>query len=154
MYNRIIIMGRLTRDPELKTTQSGISACRISVAVDRQFANKSGEKEADFFEVQFWRQSAEFVSKYWTKGKLILVEGWLQNNNYTDQSGVKHYTNVIVADRVQFCGDKQNGGNYTPATQQTAQASTAQAAPAAQNSVALGSLDEFEDILSDGDTPF
>ena len=120
MYNRIILMGRLTRDPELKTTQSGISMCRFSIAVDRAYS-KGQEKQTDFFDITAWRQTAEFVSKYFSKGKCILIEGKLQNNNYTDQNGVKQYRNAIIADNVAFCGDKSGGqqnGQQAPPAQQ------------------------------------
>ena len=122
MYNRIILMGRLTKDPELKTTQSGVTMCRFSIAVDRAYS-KGQEKQTDFFDITAWRQTAEFVSKYFSKGRMILVEGKLQNNNYTDQNGVKQYRNAIIADSVSFCGDKSNnqqngGGQSAPPAQQ------------------------------------
>lgn len=120
MFNRIILMGRLTKDPELKTTQSGVTMCRFSIAVDRAYS-KGQEKQTDFFDITAWRQTAEFVSKYFSKGKCILIEGKLQNNNYTDQNGVKHYQNVVIADSVAFCGDKSGGqqnGQQAPPAQQ------------------------------------
>lgn len=119
MFNRIILMGRLTKDPELKTTQSGVTMCRFSIAVDRAYS-KGQEKQTDFFDITAWRQTAEFVSKYFSKGKCILIEGKLQNNNYTDQNGVKQYRNAIIADSVAFCGDKsgnQQNGQAPPAQQ-------------------------------------
>ena len=120
MFNRIILMGRLTKDPELKTTQSGVTMCRFSIAVDRAYS-KGQEKQTDFFDITAWRQTAEFVSKYFSKGKCILIEGKLQNNNYTDQNGVKQYRNEIIADNVAFCGDKSGGqqnGQQAPPAQQ------------------------------------
>lgn len=121
MYNRIILMGRLTKDPELKTTQSGIAMCRFSIAVDRAYS-KGTEKQTDFIDITAWRQTAEFVAKYFKRGRMILVEGKLQNNHYTDQNGVKHYQNVVIADSVAFCGDKsgnqQNTGQSAPPAQQ------------------------------------
>ena len=120
MFNRIILMGRLTKDPELKTTQSGVTMCRFSIAVDRAYS-KGQEKQTDFFDITAWRQTAEFVSKYFSKGKCILIEGKLQNNNYTDQNGVKQYRNAIIADNVAFCGDKSGGqqnGQQAPPAQQ------------------------------------
>lgn len=120
MFNRIILMGRLTKDPELKTTQSGVTMCRFSIAVDRAYS-KGQEKQTDFFDITAWRQTAEFVSKWFSKGKCILVEGKLQNNNYTDQNGVKQYRNAIIADNVAFCGDKSGGqqnGQQAPPAQQ------------------------------------
>lgn len=115
MYNRVILMGRLTRDPELRTTPSGVTMCRFSIAVDRNFVKQGEERQADFFDITCWRQQAEFVCKYFTKGRMIHVEGTLQNNNYTDNNGVKHYSMAIQAERIDFCGDKRadNGsGNY------------------------------------------
>ena len=119
MFNRIILMGRLTKDPELKNTQSGIPMCRFSIAVDRAYS-KGQEKQTDFFDITAWRQTAEFVAKYFSKGRMIHVEGKLQNNNYTDQNGVKQYRNAIIADNVAFCGDKsgnQQNGQAPPAQQ-------------------------------------
>lgn len=120
MFNRIILMGRLTKDPELKNTQSGIPMCRFSIAVDRAYS-KGQEKQTDFIDITAWRQTAEFVAKYFSKGRMIHVEGKLQNNNYTDQNGVKHYQNVVIADSVAFCGDKSGGqqnGQQAPPAQQ------------------------------------
>jgi single-strand DNA-binding protein len=110
MYNRVILMGRLTRDPELRTTPSGVTMCRFSIAVDRNFVKQGEERQADFFDITCWRQQAEFVCKYFTKGRMIHVEGTLQNNNYTDNNGVKHYSMAIQADRIDFCGDKRADG--------------------------------------------
>lgn len=156
MYNRVILMGRLVRDPELKTTQSGISMCRFSVAVDRKFAKQGEERQADFFDVTVWRQTAEFVCKYFTKGRMIHIEGVLQNNNYTDKDGVKHYSNIVIGENVSFCGDKsgtQGQPDYKPS-----QAAVPQASPAPQHaapqSLDVSDLGDFEEILSDGEVPF
>jgi single-strand DNA-binding protein len=156
MYNRVILMGRLTKDPELKTTQSGTAMCRFSIAVDRQFSRQGEEKQTDFFDVTVWRNTAEFVCKYFTKGRMIHLEGRLQNNNYTDQNGVKHYATAIIADSVSFCGDKSGGQEGTPeyrpsqAAMPQTSAQTAQQKPA---DVQLGSLDDFIE-LDDGAVPF
>ena len=112
MLNKVFLMGRLTRDPELRTTQSGATTCRITVAIDRRSSRQGEEKQADFIDVTCWNQTAEFVSKWFTKGRMILVEGSIRNNNYTDKNGNKIYSYSIWADNVQFCGDKSsNGGN-------------------------------------------
>ena len=162
MRNKVILMGRLTADPELRQTQSGISSCRFTVAVDRRFADKNtGERKADFINVIAWRQQAEFVSRYFSKGRMIIVEGSIQNNNYTDSNGVKHYGYDVVADNVSFGESKaaaaQNNSNYAP-PQNNYQAPPQQTAPQqpAQNneSMSYGSLSDFEEILSDGDVPF
>ena len=111
MLNKVILMGRLTRDPEFRQTTSGIPVCRFSIAINRQFANKqTGERETDFIDCDAWRSTAEFVSRYFSKGSMILVEGQLRNNNYTDNNGVKHYRMNVLVDNVSFCDSKGNGG--------------------------------------------
>lgn len=103
MINTVILMGRLTADPDSGQTQSGTAYCRFTVAVDRKFADKTtGERQADFINVVAWRQTAEFINKYFSKGRMIIIEGSLQNNNYTDKNGVKHYSYDVVADNVSF----------------------------------------------------
>lgn len=114
--NKVIIVGRLTSDPELRRTQSGVATCRFTVAVDRKFADKNtGERQADFITCVAWRQAAEFTSKYFNKGKMIVVEGELRNNNYPDKNhaDVTHYTMEVFVDNVEFAGDKGNGGGNT-----------------------------------------
>lgn len=133
MYNRIILMGRLTRDPELKTTQSGVQMCRFSIAVDRSFSKQGQEKQTDFFDITAWRTTADFVSKWFSKGKCILVEGKLQNNNYTDQNGVKRYQNIVIAESVAFCGDKSGQQNQSAAPAQQPYQSQYQQQGYAQN---------------------
>lgn len=122
--NKVILCGRLTADPELRQTTSGVSTCRFTVAVDRKFADKeSGERQADFVTCVAWRQTADFVSKWFNKGKLICVEGSLRNNNYQDKnhSDVTHYTMEVQVDNVEFCGGKNDSGNNN-APQQSAPA--------------------------------
>ena len=103
MINTAILMGRLTADPDSAQTQSGTAYCRFTVAVDRKFADKTtGERQADFISCVAWGKTAEFVSKYFSKGKMIIIEGSLRNNNYTDKNGVKHYSYDVVADNVSF----------------------------------------------------
>lgn len=118
MLNKVILMGRLCADPDFRQTQSGVAVCRIRVAVDRRFSNKqTGEREADFISVTCWRQQAEFVSRYFHKGSMIIVEGSLRNSDYTDQNGVKHYSMDVQADNVSFGESKraaqENGGLCT-----------------------------------------
>ena len=111
MLNKVIIMGRLTRDPDFKQTQSGVAICKFSVAVERQFKDsKTGERLTDFLDCTAFRGTAEFISRYFSKGNMILVEGNIQNNNYTDNNGVKHYSNNIMVENVSFCGGKNEGG--------------------------------------------
>ena len=109
MLNRIIIMGRLTRDPELRRTQSGTAVASFSLAVDRDFKNQNGEKETDFIDVVAWRNSAEFVSRYFTKGRMAVVEGRLQIRPWQDRDGNKRRSAEVVADNVYFGDSKKDG---------------------------------------------
>lgn len=102
--NKIIIKGRLTADPELRTTTSGVPVCKITVAVDRGFKNE--DKQTDFFDCTFWRQGAEFVSRYFTKGREILVDGEMQSRKYEDKNGNKRTSWEIGNARAEFCGPK------------------------------------------------
>lgn len=165
--NKVILMGRLTADPNLNQTQSGISSCRFSIAVNRQFVNKqTGERETDFINCVAWRQTAEFINRYFKKGSMICVEGTLRNNNYQDRKhpDVTHYTMDVLVDNVEFTGSKAESGtgnysapqnnsynndNQAPPPPQTVQQ------PANNNSdMSYGNLSDFEEILSDGDVPF
>ena len=113
MLNHITIMGRLTRDPELRRTGSGIAVASFTVAVDRDFGGRDGgEKETDFIDCVAWRQTGEFVSKYFTKGSMIVVSGRLQIRNWTDKDGNKRRTAEVVADNCYFGESKRsNEGN-------------------------------------------
>lgn len=144
--NKAILLGRLCNDPELRQTQSGVSNCRFTVAVDRKFTDKNtGERQTDFITCVAWRQTADFVARYFSKGKMIAVEGSLRTGSYQDKNhpDVTHYTTDVFVENVEFCGDK--GNNNAPATQQA----QSQTAPAET----YGSLSEFEEIIS-GDVPF
>ncbi len=110
MLNKIIIMGRLTRDPELRRTQSGTAVTSFSLAVDRDFKSQSGEKETDFIDVVAWRGTAEFVSKYFAKGRMAVVEGRLQIRDWTDRDGGKRRSAEVVADNVYFGDSKRDSG--------------------------------------------
>ena len=111
--NKVILMGNLTKDPEYKTTPSGVSVTTFSIAVGRRFAKPTDEVKADFFNVVSWRNTAEFVSKYFTKGKSIVVVGSLQNRSWDDSNGQKRYVTEIIADECYFAG---NQGEITPKT--------------------------------------
>ena len=116
MLNKAIIMGRLTRDPEIKKTQSGLSVCSFSVAVDRDIVDKStNQREPDFINVTAWRTTADFVGKYFTKGSLIVVEGRIQVRNYTDKDNNKRTATEIVANSVYFGGSKKKDGDSADA---------------------------------------
>ncbi|WP_297871210.1 single-stranded DNA-binding protein [uncultured Oscillibacter sp.] len=113
MLNKIFIMGRLTRDPELRRTQNGTAVTSFSLAVDRDYKSQSGEKETDFIDVVAWRGTAEFVSKYFTKGRMAVVEGRLQIRDWTDREGGKRRSAEVVADNIYFGDSKRDsGGDY------------------------------------------
>lgn len=109
--NKVILIARLTRDPELRTTQSGVSVASFSLAVDRRFKNQSGERETDFINCQAWRNNAEFITKYFQKGSMISVVGSIQTGKY-EKDGRTIYTTDIVVDEVYFAGssDKSDSG--------------------------------------------
>lgn len=150
--NRVILIGRLTADPELRQTQSGISSCRFTVAVNRKFKNEhTGEYDADFITCQAWRQTAEFVGRYFTKGSMIALEGSLRTGKYQDKnhSDVTHYTTDVMVENVEFCGGKKEnsgGGNSEPVG--------IPAQEIVNQAQSMGVPAEFEEILSDGELPF
>ena len=111
MLNKIIIMGRLTRDPELRRTGSGTAVTSFSLACDRDFKSQSGDKETDFIEVVAWKNTAEFVSKYFSKGRMAVVEGRLQIRDWTDKAGNKRTTAEVVAENVYFADSKRSESN-------------------------------------------
>lgn len=116
MLNKIFIMGRLTRDPELRHTQAGTAVTSFSLAVDRDFKDKqTGEKTTDFIDVVAWRNTAEFVSRYFTKGRMAVVEGRLQMRDWTDRDGNKRVAAEVVAENVYFGDNKQTAesGSYS-----------------------------------------
>lgn len=109
--NRVDLVGRLVRDPELRYTTSGMAVCQITVAINRTFTNQTGEREADFINVVVWDKQAENVNKYVTKGRLVSVEGRLQTRNYDDRDGKKVYVTEVVASRVGFLESKKDETN-------------------------------------------
>ena len=148
MLNTAIIMGRLTADPELRTTNTGIAVTTFTVAVDRRYQQAGEEKQTDFINVVAWRQTAEFVSRYFQKGSMIAVRGSIQTRRYEDNNGNKRTAVEIVADEVSFCGSKAETG--TGSRQVMEQPARTQ--PAA--SFATGSADDFEEIPVSDDLPF
>ena len=111
MLNKVILMGRLTRDPELRATPSGVNVASFTLAVDRDFARQGEEKKTDFINIVAWRNTADFVSKYFTKGQLVAVSGRLQVRSWDDaQSGQKRYATDVVADEVFFAESKKSAG--------------------------------------------
>ena len=114
MLNKIILMGRLTRDPELRRTQSGTAVASFTLAVDRDYKPQDGERETDFIDIVAWRGTGEFVSKYFSKGRMAVVEGRLQVRDWTDKDGNKRRSTEVVADNVYF-GDSKRPESGTPA---------------------------------------
>lgn len=117
--NRFFAIGRLTKDPEKRTTQSGVSACTFTLAVDRRYKNANGEREADFFPVVCWRQTADFVAEYLSKGKLAGVIGEMQTRSYDDKNGVKRYVTECVAEDVKILSPKNEGAAQTQEPEMT-----------------------------------
>jgi single-strand DNA-binding protein len=142
-FNKVILGGRLTQDIELKVTQSGISVCTFDIAVNRKVAKDQPQK-SDFITCQAWRQTAEFVHKYFNKGSSILLVGSLQNRKWTDARGVKHYATDVIADEVTFVDSRGESA--------AAQADQAGFVPPAYTAPA--EAPKFEEIKQDDDLPF
>ena len=107
--NRVVLVGRLVKDPELRTTPSGVSVCNFTVACDRRFARQGEERQADFINCIAWRQTGEFVSKYFVKGNRIALDGSIQTRSWDDQNGNKRYATEVVVDHVEFAQSKNEG---------------------------------------------
>ena len=149
-FNKVILGGRLTADPELKTTQSGIAVVSFSIAVNRRYNKNSAQQtETDFFNVTAWRTTAEFVSRYFRKGSSICVVGTIQNSTWTDQQNVKHYRTDIVADEVMFVDSRsESGSSYMGDDSDAFGGSTP------SFSTPVGAAPKFEEIKTDDDLPF
>ena len=161
--NKSIIMGRITHDLEVRQTPSGTAVLQFTVAVDRNYSKDGGEKQTDFINCVAWRQTAEFIGRYFGKGRMIAVDGRLQTRTYEDKNGTKHYITELIVENANFTGEpKQGGGNfnghngggfanqYQQTPQQTQQNNGFNGD--AQN---VGDLSDFEDVLiEDGSVPF
>lgn len=110
MINRVVLMGRITHDLEVKQTPSGVAALSFSVAVERNFKNQSGEHDADFITCVAWKNTAEFIGKYFGKGRMIALEGQLRSRTYEDKNGTKHYVTEVYVDTASFTGEKTSQG--------------------------------------------
>lgn len=142
MLNCAIVMGRLTADPELKKTPSGVSVTRFSVAVDRGYTKQGEEKKTDFIQVVAWRQTAEFVCNYFSKGSMIAVQGAIETSSYV-KNGYTFYSWEIKADNVSFCEGKKNNGQSNNSSQNEPQATES-----------TYSAEDFTAIADDDDVPF
>ncbi len=158
MLNRIILMGRLTRDPELRRTQSGTAVTSFTLACDRDFKSQSGEKETDFIDIVAWRNTAEFVSKYFTKGRMAIVEGRLQIRDWTDKDGGKRRSAEVVADNVHFGDSKRDSnpdGGYAPAYGGGYGGGTSRPGASPASASPADSRSDFAEIgEEDGELPF
>ncbi|WP_294408381.1 single-stranded DNA-binding protein [uncultured Ruminococcus sp.] len=164
MLNKAIIMGRITHDLEVRQTQSGTAMLRFNVAVDRGYSKQGEERKADFISCVAWGQRAEFIGKYFGKGRMIALVGSLRTGSYEDKNGTKHYTTDLFAEDVSFTGEKSEssgqssyGGSYSgqnsAGSTQTAPQTNVQSNELQSNKL-LGDLSDFEDILSDDGVPF
>ena len=147
MLNRAILMGRLVADPELRQTPNGISVCSFTIAIDRNYA-KDRERQADFIDIVAWRQSAEFVSRYFAKGKMIIVEGSIQTRLYKDKNGNTRKAVEVVADNVQF-GESKNASAGAPQDYRTP--APTQAPPQPAVSYSSGDVGDFAEMPADSD---
>ena len=142
MYNKAILIGRLTADPELKQTPNGVSVCSFSIACDRAFSGRNGERQTDFINIVTWRQQAEFVSKYFSKGRLIGIDGSIQTRNYEDK-------NAFFVDSK---NSAQGSGSSYPSN--PGNNFSRPAAPAEPASYSSGSFGDFSEIDGEDDLPF
>lgn len=143
--NRVILYGRLTKDPEHKQLSSGASVCKFTIACDRGFVNKqTNERESDFIECQAWRGAADFAARWFHKGDAITVEGSLRNNNWTDNDGKKHYSYIVNVENIGFGGGKSNSSEQTQ---------TEPAQPGLPENV-QDVVNQVEEIISSQEVPF
>ncbi len=150
MINRVVLMGRLVSDPELKTTQSGINVTTFRIAVDRSYVKSGEERQADFFDIVAWRYTADFVCRHFRKGSLIAIDGQLQSRTYQAKDGTNRYVVEVIADSASFTGERRdsNGGYSQPQAPQ--HPAYAEQTP----SFASGSASDFEEMPTDDDLPF
>ena len=151
--NKAILVGRLTADPELKSTPNGVNVCSFSVAVDRRFVRAGEERKADFINCVAWRQTAEFISRFFSKGRMIGLVGSIQTRTYNDREGNKRYATEVVVDEAYFTESK---GSSAPQTERT---NTWTDAPAAEPTNTFGTASDFDQSdfmpsMSDDDLPF
>lgn len=154
MYNKCIMMGRLVNDPEYKTTPTGVNVATFRIAVDRRFQSKGEERKSDFFNVVAWRQQADFVNRYFSKGRLIMVEGEMTTRNYTDKNGNNATWYELVADRISFTGEKSQGGTYSDSYGAPAPSEPPQYSAAPAPAPAAAPASSFSAAESDDDYPF
>lgn len=145
MINNVVLMGRLVATPELRNTQTGLAVTSFSLAVERSYARQGEQRQTDFINCVAWRNTAEFITRYFQKGSMIAITGSIQTRNYEDKNGNKRTAVEVLVDQASFCGSKAETGtgSYQPASAQ----------PAAP-SFSTGSDGDFEEISGDDDLPF
>lgn len=158
--NKAIILGRITHDLEVRQTQSGTAVLQFTVAVDRNYS-KDGEKQTDFINCVAWRQTAEFVSRWFSRGRMIAVDGRLQTRTYEDKNGTKHYITELIVENANFTGEPKQDGNNNGFNQNNNSGFANQYQQTQQNNgfngdaQSVGDLSDFEDVLTeDGTVPF
>ncbi len=151
MLNVVAIMGRLVADPELRTTPAGANVCTFRIACDRNFARPGEQRQADFIDVVAWRQTAEFVCRYFQKGSLIAIHGRIQTRRYQDKNGANRTAFAVVAENVSFAGSK---GTSKPVDEGGEAAPHSDAWPKSDPSASYGSADDFTLISDNDDLPF
>ena len=161
MLNSVCLMGRMVADPELRTTPSGVSVCSFRIAVDRNYQPKGQERQADFINIVAWRSTAEFVSRYFHKGSMVVVQGSIHTDSYTDRDGNKRTSFDVQADQVMFGESKSaSGNNQNNSYSQQQSAAPVFGAPAApaytesKPAFSTANAGDFEEIVGDEDLPF
>ncbi len=154
MFNKVIMMGRIVNDIDFKTTPTGVNVASFRIAVDRRYQTKGEERKSDFFNIVVWRQQAEFVNRYFSKGRMIMIEGELNTRNYTDKNGNPNTWYEIVADRVCFTGEKAQGGSYSDSYGAPAPSAPPQYSAAPASAPAAAPASSFSASESDDDYPF
>ncbi|MBQ0097735.1 MAG: single-stranded DNA-binding protein [Oscillospiraceae bacterium] len=149
MINRVILMGRLVADPELKTTNNGIAVTSFRIAVDRSYVKQGGERQADFFDIVAWRGTAEFVCRNFRKGSLIAVDGQLQSRQYQAKDGTNRTAIEVVVDNVSFTGERRDSSSYS-SYERNDYSQPTEPAP----TYSAGAPDDFQEMPLDDDLPF
>lgn len=161
MLNRVILMGRIAQDLVIKQTTGGRSVLSFAVAVERSYVKQGEERQSDFIDCVAWGQQAEFISKYFAKGRMIAIEGSLRKRVYEDKNGTKHYVTEVFVDSVSFTGEPKKEGSYERSYSDSYGSGKSSAPSGSYNNAAssgsdtsIGSLADFEGVIGDDDAPF
>ena len=164
MLNRVILMGRITQDLDLRQTPNGTPVLTFNVAVDRGYAKQGEDRQTDFITCVAWQKTAEFISRYFGKGRMIAIEGNLRTRTYDDKNGSKHYVTEVYVDNASFTGEPKQGGSASYPSSgsysnnnnnyRSNQQSAAPAQSSNNEELSIGDLADYEDVLSDDGVPF